>query len=226
MNTVQYSPDRHADLFGEPTDPSVLLWHGAQSDARASVRTLAELLATRGIGVVAPDWDSHAPDRGASDLLASAAFAREWSAGPLVVVGWSMGGAAAAGLTLRASRHGVAVAHTVCLAGAFMVPDPISGADLTAMVSDERPGTPFTLLHGSADDVVPPEAGRRFAAALDDAGWPVQALELPADHGSIAGARYDAATDSYAAATDPHTLEVAGRVAGHIADAVGATHRR
>mgnify|MGYP000408467605 CR=1 FL=1 len=44
MNTVQYSPDRHTDVFGEPTDPTVLLWHGAQSDARAGVRAVKDIV--------------------------------------------------------------------------------------------------------------------------------------------------------------------------------------
>ncbi len=79
--------------------------------------------------------------------------------------------------------------------------------------------TPFTLLHGVSDRVIPVSVVYDFAAALQDAGWPVQVVELPADHGSIAGAAYDAAAGRYHNASDPETLAVAADVAAHIADA-------
>ncbi len=90
---------------------------------------LAELLVGHGLGVIVPDWNSHADDGGRADLLRSVHFARERVAEPdgLVLVGWSMGGLAAAGLTIQARRLGIGFAHTVCLAGAFMVADPIFG---------------------------------------------------------------------------------------------------
>ncbi|CAJ1510924.1 alpha/beta hydrolase family protein [[Mycobacterium] burgundiense] len=216
MNTVEYTTGRFADVFGEASGPTVLLWHGTQTDARATVRPLAQLLADRGLGVVAPDWNSHAADRGRSDLLSSVEFARSRS-DRLVLVGWSLGGVAAAGLTIGAPEYGVDLAHTVCLAGAFMVPDPISGEQLRPQLSGERTGAPFTLLHGLADDVVPAQTSRSFAADLDQAGWPVRLVELEADHGNIAGARYDAAADRYEPAHDPATRQVAGTVADHIA---------
>src|SRR6202041_2765201 len=129
METVEYAAGRLADVFGEPSQPTVLLWHGQQPDARSSVRRLAELIAGHGLGVIAPDWDSYADDGGRADLLDSVHFAHERVDDPegLVLVGWSMGGVAAAGLTIQAQQFGVQFAHTVCLAGAFMVPDPISG---------------------------------------------------------------------------------------------------
>jgi alpha-beta hydrolase superfamily lysophospholipase len=127
METVEYAAGRHADVFGETSQPTVLLWHGQQPDARSSVRRLAELIAGHGVGVIAPDWNSYADDGGRADLLRSVQFARERVHDPddLVLVGWSMGGLAAAGLTVHAQRLDMAFAHTVCLAGAFMVPDPI-----------------------------------------------------------------------------------------------------
>ncbi|MGE2729540.1 esterase [Mycolicibacterium vaccae] len=224
MDTVEYAPQRSADLFGDPANPTILVWHGTQTDARATVGPLCELLATRGFGVVAPDWDSHADDGGRADLLRSAEFASSWSTGPRppAVVGWSLGAVAAAGLTLRAADYGVAVAHTVCLAGAFMVPDPISGEPMSALLAGAPVGGGFTLLHGVDDDVVPVDASRSFAADLRAAGWPVQVVELPTDHGAIAGARYDAAADRYFPATDEHTHVVATDVADHIAAALSA----
>jgi dipeptidyl aminopeptidase/acylaminoacyl peptidase len=214
VQTVDYSPGRAADLYGA-TDKSattVLMWHGAQTDSRAAMRPLAQRVHGHGAAVVLADWDSHAGDGGRADLLASARFAAD-RADRLVVVGWSMGGLAAAGLTLHAGD--IAVAHTVCLAGAFMVCDPISGAALT----DTQPGgrSGFTLLHGAHDDVVPAAVSEDFAAVLRAGGRSVDLAVLNADHGSIAGASYDAAADRYSGATDPVSLAVADDVAARIA---------
>ncbi|MGB9248763.1 MAG: esterase [Mycobacterium sp.] len=221
MQTVEYAAGRLADVFGEPSQPTVLLWHGQQPDARSSVRPLAELIAGHGLGVIAPDWNSDADDGGRADLLDSVHFTRERVDRPdsLVLVGWSMGGLAAAGLTVQAHRLGVAFAHTVCLAGAFMVPDPIFNELPAATVNDGAPRSPFTLLHGVADRVIPVSVGHDFAAALRQHRWPVQVVELPADHGSIAGAVYDASAGRYRAAVDAETLAVAADVAARIAAA-------
>ena len=221
MQTVEYAAGRLADVYGEPSHRTVLLWHGQQVDARSSVRSLAELIARHGLRVVAPDWDSGAADGGRADLLASVHFTRERADDPdgLVLAGWSMGGLAAAALTIRAQELGVAFVHTVCLAGAFMVPDPIfNEVPATQLRQGARP-TPFTLFHGLADRVIPVSVAHDFAAALQDADWPVQVIELPADHGSIAGASYDPVAGRYHSATDPETLAVAADVAAHIADA-------
>jgi dienelactone hydrolase len=223
MQTVEYAPGRLADVSGGPSQRTVLLWHGQQPDARAAVRPLAELLVGRGLGVVIPDWNSHADDGGRADLLKSVHFARERVDDPdgLVLVGWSMGGVAAAGLTIQARRLGIGFAHTVCLAGAFMVADPIFGrVPATQLAGDARPG-PFTLLHGVADAVIPVAVTHEFAAALRQNEWPVQVAELPATHGSIAGARYDRAAHRYAPADDAETLAVAADVAACIAAAPG-----
>jgi predicted esterase len=218
MDTVEYAPGRSADLFGEPSRPTVLLWHGTQTDSRAAVRVLAEAVADLGVGVIAPDWDSHAADGGRADLLNSVRFAATRSAGAdLVLVGWSLGGVAAAGLTLRAREFGVPVAHTVCLGGAFMVNDPISGGPVMRDLPDAAARTPFSLLVGDGDDVVPASAATEFAAGLRALNWPVEIVEVAADHGSIAGARYDAAADRYEPDSDPATAVVARAVATHIA---------
>jgi dipeptidyl aminopeptidase/acylaminoacyl peptidase len=219
VQTVEYAHGRTLDLFDDGAGPTVLMWHGAQTDARGAMRPLAELLAGHGLTVVVPDWNSHADDRGRDDLLQSAAFARQ-HAGPggFVLVGWSLGGVAAAGLTIHAGQFNVTVTHTVCLAGAFMVRDPISAASLPSELPGQ--GSPFTLLHGVADDVVPIEASRSFAATLENNQWPVELVELAADHGSIAGATYDRGRDRYFAADDPAVLAVAADVAERIASVV------
>ncbi|OBI93260.1 esterase [Mycobacterium alsense] len=223
MEAVEYATGRWTDVFGESTQPTVLLWHGMQPDARAAVRPLAGMLADHGAAVVAPDWNSHSGDGGRADLLASLDFARNFAADPdgMVLVGWSLGGSAAAALTLDAARFGGAPAHTVCLAGAFMAPDPISGRTPADALRPDGAGAPFTLLHGLADDAVPVAASRDFAAGLERVGWPVELVELAADHGSIAGADYDPVADRYEPATGGRALEVAAEVAARIAALIG-----
>ena len=129
VRTAEYTPGRLADVFGDPTQPTILLWHGMRTDARAAFRPLAGLLADHGVAVVAPDWNSHAHDGGRADLLRSVKFTQKCANGAngMVLVGWSLGGVAAAGLTLDAVHFDVSLSHTVCLAGAFMARDPISG---------------------------------------------------------------------------------------------------
>lgn len=221
METVEYAAGRLADVVGQPSQPTVLLWHGQQADARSSVRPLVELLSDHGVSVVAPDWNSYADDGGRADLLNSVRFTRDRVEDPdgVVLVGWSMGGVAAAGLTIQAQRFGVRFAHTVCLAGAFMVADPISGGIPAAQLRGDATRSPFTLLHGVSDRVIPVAVAHDFASALRHNNWPVEVVELPADHGSIAGATYDAVAGRYSAATDSETLAVAAGVAAQIADA-------
>lgn len=224
MQTVEYAAGRRADVFGGPSQRTILLWHGQQSDARCSVRALAELLAGHDLGVVVPDWNSSAADRGRADLLGSVRFTRERVDDPdgTVLVGWSMGGLAAAALTIRAHQLGIAFAHTVCLAGAFMIADPIFGELPAAQLHDSANPTPFTLLHGIADRVIPVSVTNDFASALRQHGWPARVVELAADHGSIAGASYDPVARAYHAATDEQALAIAADVAAFIADAGGA----
>ena len=222
MRTQEYAPGRLADVYGEPGHPTMLLWHGMQADARAVVRPLASSLADHGARVVAPDWNSHSDDGGRADLVGSLDFARAHADDPdgLVLIGWSLGGVAAAALTLAARRINVVLAHTVCLAGAFMVPDPIRGRVVTEELSHADAGaTPFTLLHGVDDDVVPVDASRAFAAGLERVGWPVDLVEFAADHGSIAGAEYDPAADRYRPARSGRPLQLAGEVAARIVSA-------
>lgn len=223
METQEYAPGRSVDLYGDMSEPTVLLWHGMQTDARAAVRPLAEQLAERRFGVVVPDWNSHAADSGRADLLHSVDFARKFAgaADGLALVGWSMGGLAAAGLTLHATDDDLTLTHTVCLGGAFMAKDPISGGSVLDGLAPARVGAPITLLHGVNDDVVPITSSREFAAALDQIGWPVEVVEIDTDHGAIAGARYDATLDCYFPAEDAPTLAVAADVAARIAAALG-----
>jgi len=223
MRTVEYAPGRLADVFGGSTQPTILLWHGQHSDARATVRPLAESIARHDAAVVVPDWDSSAPDGGRADLLRSIDFTRERAndADGIVLVGWSLGGVAAAGVTLDAARFDIALAHTVCIACPFMDRDPISGRPVSVGLSSDHVGSPFTLIHGLADDIVPVQVSRAFAASLRRIGWPVDLLELTADHWSIAGTEYDAFTKRYEPGKGGRAHSVAGEVAARIAATFG-----
>jgi dienelactone hydrolase len=220
VETVEYAARRAAGVFGDIANPTVLMWHGAQSNARATMGPLAQRVADQGYAVIVADWDSHADDRGRADLVDSLEFARDRSTGALGLVGWSMGGLAAAGATVHAGRLGVPIAHTICLAGAFVVDDPISGQPLPSDLSGIAHKAPFTLLHGDADDVIPVSVSADWAAVLRDNDWPVEMAELHADHGAIAGAVYQPAADRYAPADDPATLAVADDVAARIVAAL------
>ncbi|MFZ0142525.1 MAG: hypothetical protein WAL70_15705 [Aeromicrobium sp.] len=224
METLEYAPGRLVDVHHGEGTGHVLLWHGRQPDMRAAVAPLSDLIAARGPTVHAADWNSHADDGGRSDVLGSLRFVREsittdgGDPDSVVLVGWSLGGTAAAGLTLHSRRLGVGFAHTVCLAGGFPAPDPISGDQLlTGQLPGSKHPTPFTLLHGIADDIVPVSTSRAFAQQLAQAGWPVEVVELPTDHGGIAGAELDPTGDGYQPATDEATRSVAIEVAERIA---------
>lgn len=224
VETLEYAPGRRVDVHRGTGAGRVLVWHGRQADMREVVAPLAELIAVRGPTVFAADWDSHTADGGRTDLLTSLRFVRESMASnggdpdSLVLVGWSMGGTAAAGLTLHARRLGVGFAHTVCLAGGFPAADPISGAQLLlGPLPRSATPTPFTLIHGIADAIVPVSTSRAFAQQLTQAGWPVEVVEVQTDHGGIAAAELDPTGDGYQAATNEAALAIAADIADRIA---------
>ena len=105
--------------------------------------------------------------------------------------------------------------------GAFMVRDPISGRYVTDGLFSKRVGPRFALLHGLADDVVPVTSSRAFASCLEQIGWPVDLVELAADHGTIAGAEYNPVVDRYEPAKDGPAQHVASEVAARIAAILG-----
>lgn len=227
MDTVEYAPGQPADVHPGSGEGHVLLWHGRGPNERAVLATLAGLVAERGPTVVVPDWNSENEDGGRADLLRSLRFTREIveadgdDPGSLVLVGWSLGGTAAAGLTIHARRLGVAVSRTVCLAGGFVAPDPISGDVLTGSLPTTTHPSPFTLIHGIADDIAPVAMSRAFAQALELAHWPVELLELPTEHFGIVGTAHDDARDTCFPATDEKTLGVVDEVAGRITSSRG-----
>ena len=193
---VEYVAGSHLDVYGDPAiGPigTVLLWHGSGPNERDVLTGLAADVAAAGIQVVVPDWDSTLPDGGRDQLLASLEFARTVAAEAghadrLVVGGWSLGGTAAARLCLAGA---VPSARAVCLAGDFDFPDPVRGVAPITMIDDAGPGTAFWLTHGTADDIVPVDSSRGFAAALRERRIPVHLTEVPTDHAGIVMTRYD-----------------------------------
>jgi len=189
---MEYAPGRRADVTGD--GPTVLLWHGRGPDERDALRPLAEAIAAHGRRTVVPDWDSTADDAGRADLLTSLRFARETAdhdPGLLTLVGWSLGGIAAASLTLNQRRLGLVIARTVCVAAApFPRIDPISGAMLGPATPPVQRTTTVAFVHGLRDELTPTDEVRRTHEQWHDSGWPVTLDELDADHFTIVAGRH------------------------------------
>lgn len=200
IETLEYAPGRRLDVYGEPPAVTVLLWHGRGPDERGVLRPLAERIAAGGVRVVVPDWNSSAADGGRSDLLQSVRFVREL-AQPFIVAGWSLGGAAAASLALNARRLGLERVPVVCLAGGFSKEDPLSGEPFADLPIPDRNQGSITLVHGSADGIVPAGDSPTFHRRLLAAGWTSELIELPTDHFGIVGTTYDGASDRCVPAT-------------------------
>ncbi|KQY60478.1 hypothetical protein ASD11_13615 [Aeromicrobium sp. Root495] len=185
--TQEYAPGRLVDVVGE--GPTVLLWHGRGPDNRLALTRLAAAVAASGRRVVVPDWDSTHEDGGRSDLLSSLRFARETAdddPDQLTLLGWSLGGIAAASLTLNQRRLGIGLARTVLVAaGAFPYDDPISGAPVGPAKPPVQRTTTVAFVHALRDELIATEDVHRAHADWSQAGWPVTLRELDADHFSI-----------------------------------------
>lgn len=185
--TQEYAPGRAVDVVGE--GPTVLMWHGRGPDNRLALARLAGAVAASGRRVVVPDWDSTADDGGRADLLMSLRFARETAQDDpdeLTLVGWSLGGIAAAGLTLHQRRLGIGLARTVLVAaGAFPYDNPISGSPVGPATPPVQRSTTVAFVHALRDELIPTEDVHRVHSEWSQAGWPVTLRELDADHFSI-----------------------------------------
>jgi dienelactone hydrolase len=224
METVEYAPGRRVDIHRGGSRGHVLVWHGRGPDQRPALRSLGTLVAAHGLTVVVPDWSSENHDGGRSELLASLRLTRDLmerdGADPssLVLVGWSLGGAAAIGVTIAADRLGVRVAHVVGLGnGGYRGDEPISGGPIPAELPRGVDRPPFTLLHGVADDIAPVAGARAFLQQLEQQDWPAELVELPTDHWGIVGVTYEETTDTCSPAEDEATRRVVREVADRIA---------
>lgn len=218
MQTNEYAPGRFVDVFGEAKRPAVLLWHGMQTDARSALAPFATLIADHGYFVIVPDWDSHAEDNGRDDLFRSLRYATAviGSDRDFTLIGWSLGGTAAAGVAMDPQHYASPVSQVLCLAGAFGAVNPLSGENLSAADPPAGNRVRLTLLHGVADNVVPLSASEHFASTHE--AWPIRVITFDADHGSIVGAIYNADADRYYAAEDLDVLSVADGVADLISE--------
>lgn len=186
--TVEYLSGRFADTYGAPGSPPVLLWHGSGPNERHVLRPLAEAIAAAGRFVVVPDWDSTSTDRGRADLLGSLDFVLGLGVGRISVVGWSLGGTAAAGV---AAQGAAGIDRVVTLAGGFETDDPISASPLRPPYPNGAERPEIVIMHGTLDDIVPVSEGRAAARGFESAGWRMRLLELPVDHAGIVGTRFD-----------------------------------
>lgn len=210
--TVEYAPGRLADVHGDAEAPTVLLWHGREPDRRSAFATLGERLAAAGARAVVPDWSADSADHGRGELLSSVRFARESAAHDpdrLILVGWSLGGTAAASLTAHQRRLGIGLARTVFLAGAFSATDPISHRPLDPPTAP-KVETDLVFVHGEDDDLVPAEVSLEAQAAWAAAGWRTRLLELPVDHWSIVGLEKDG--DAYRISDRPEVEAALDRI--------------
>ena len=225
----RYLPGKAVDIY-RPVEtagcPVLLLWHGSMPNDRGVLAPVATALAERGAMTIVPDWQSDQPAAGRAELLASLAFARESSecrcrGGALVVGGWSSGASAAADVMLHPDDlDGWRPSAFVGIAGPYGR-SPVAGR----LVADGRthvPGGPCFMIHGSSDELVPPQRSRDSCAALAGWGWTVQHSELVADHGGIIGAELEAITGRYIPSGDRDRLAVVARVAVEISTFVHA----
>lgn len=219
IETAEYAPGRALDIYGANSPGKVLLWHGRGPNERDVLAPLATAVADRGVRLFVPDWDSTGPDRGRADLLWSVRYAREHGGDdPLVIVGWSLGGTAAASLALNARRLGLEFVPVVCLAGAFQATDPISGEPFESITLSRKGAGHIRLVHGVQDDIAEVEGARLFAGRLEQSGWFTSLLELPVDHAGIVGTEFDAERTHCSPSKEPAVVEALAAVAAIIAD--------
>ncbi|MEO6471090.1 MAG: alpha/beta fold hydrolase [Aeromicrobium sp.] len=217
--TLEYAPGRAIDTYGTGSPGKVLIWHGRGPNERNVLAPLATAVADRGVRVFVPDWDSTGSDRGRADLLRSVKFARENGGDdPLVIVGWSLGGTAAASIALNARRLGLEFVPVVCLAGAFEATDPISGEPFESIAVPRKGAGYVRLVHGTKDNITEVGGARKFAGRLEKSSWNSSLVELPVDHAGIVGAELDAGHIRRVPSQEPAALGALEVVAGIISE--------
>ncbi len=178
--------------------PVVLYFHG-NAEAAAQNLPLAESLHARGFGVFLAEYRGYgglggSPSEEGLYADGEAALAELGRLGVtakrVVVVGRSLGSGVAVEL---ATRHRVAAVALVSAYTSIVDMGRIVAGPLAPMfVRDRfdslskiaRIASPVVLVHGTRDDVIPVEMGRRLAAARPDARW----VELPeATHNDFPG---------------------------------------
>lgn len=154
--------------------PTFLMFHGNGSAASRSVDWLAPLIA-EGYGVVAAEYREYSGNPGrasekglAADADAFYARARAVTGGgKLIVVGHSLGGGVALGLSRRQTLDALV---TVCTFSSLSDMAPAFARPLLTDRYDNKGAVaaldePYYLVHGDADDVVPFAQGQVLRAA-------------------------------------------------------------
>lgn len=172
--------------------PTLLLFHGNASSAATAIQWLRPLV-DAGYGVVSAEYRGYSGNPGkpdeaglAADADAFFALARvEAGAGPLWIVGHSLGGGVAIGLATRVEADALVTICTFSRLRAMaprlaraLVPDAYDNAAAVAKLR-----MPFYLIHGTHDAVVPFREGEKLhdAASTARAGGATFAI-IGADH--------------------------------------------
>ena len=192
----EYATGRTIDIHGDGGQGIALLWHGRGPNERAALAPLAEVVAAAGVCALVPDWNSEAADGGKSELLATVRYARNASGGlgiqpeRLVMVGWSLGGTAALGLAVHASRYARISGRTILIApgSSEHAVDPMSGQPLPATFPTGVGQPTIDMLYGSRDEVVESGLVVDLESRLRKAGWGTTLKDLDAGHTDILSA--------------------------------------
>lgn len=224
--TEEYAPGRLVDVHDGGDRGVVLLWHGKGAESRPELAGLGAEIARHGWHVAVPDWDWSAADAGTA-LLESLAYARRVAVRigtqprDVVLVGWSLGGAAALGLVAALDEP---VARVVLLApadgpGALV---PFTGQPLPDTFPDGAGRPALHFVSPVDDDVVRPAVVRGLAERVTAAGWSTAWTDLAADHWSVAMTVFDVEADRAVPTEDPAVLTVGRQVAAIVAGAAGS----
>lgn len=174
---------------GEAGAPVVLFFHGNGENLETMrLGGTFDAVDRLGVACLAVDYPGYGRSSGrpseegleaAAD--AALAWARErWPRRPVVAAGWSLGAAAALGLTARA---GNAVRGLVALSAWTRLEDVatlhfptvlvrlILSESYDSLSAAERIRRPALVVHGERDELIPVEQGRRIAEALENARW-------------------------------------------------------
>lgn len=223
VDGIGYGLGQSLDLY-EPLLPcgsaTVLLWHGSGSDERDVMEPLARHIASAGVPVIVPDWNSDDGGRGRHHLSASLAFTRDFSEsmgiGRVVLAGWSLGADAGLDLVLVCTALDTWRPDAfVGLSGAFDESPYRGPATSTATA---RPSVPLLLIHGSSDEVVPVQRSRGTCEDLRASGWNIQLREVDTDHAGTIGTIYDPYRRRCVPTNEPDRVDLLSTIAGWIAD--------
>ena len=220
---VDYGTGQVLDIYVPGTTQgsvAVLLWHGSGANERDVLEPMARRIAGSGVRVLVPDWSTDDGANGRNHLTTSLLFARQslsetGSVDRVVLAGWSLGASAALDLV----RHpelvdGWRPTALVGISGGFNR-SPFSQNEWRSSSVD--PSIPLLLVHGSSDEVVPPERSVVTGARLLEEGWHVTLREVATDHAGAIGTVFDPTRHRCVATEDPGRRDVLTTVAEAIA---------